>query len=404
MGATVSKYSFLNCKNDYELVVKSSKELERILHGEQRRGRRKSLREAALKTSNLSPQLESDIRYFIGVRNLLIHQPGYEAIPDKKAFIEAFKRAANQLEKLSKPKVATTGRSTRRARVTNWQGRLQMIKQQEALHVAHEKDPPPETTSSLDNIPSAKQKGHTERVTSTDDTIRSILTGISFDDDGYNSENIELDDTFTSLALNVVEQVNVADKKASSELVMAVDKKERCSRSQTKKRRQKLQVGMKQRSVDIADLPDNKKALQQGESTTDIHLVNDNEKALIYDGAALKSVHLDINGSTSSSIYAKNARKMDSTNTVATLRRSLDGNESERLFNVDYILSRISKDKDINVGAKSSLDEGVVKSLVSLSHSPRRERKKQIVKEVTVKKPEPTLPSAPDAKPWWLSR
>jgi hypothetical protein len=101
--------------------------------------------------------------------------------------------------------------------------------------------------------------------------------------------------------------------------------------------------------------------------------------------------------SKGSRIYAENARTNRSINTAAALRRRVDGNEIERLFNnIYYILSRISNDKDINVGTISSFDEGDVKFHRLIVPG---ERVRKFWMEVTVKRPEPTLPSAPDAKP-----
>jgi hypothetical protein len=127
MGATASKHSFLTFKNDYELVIKSSKELEHILEHDFG-GRGKGLHEKASSASNLTPQLVKDIRYLVTVRNKLIHECGFDAIPDRDAFIEVFERAVNELDNLPKIKIAPVIASTPTryiSNLTNSQRKLQ---------------------------------------------------------------------------------------------------------------------------------------------------------------------------------------------------------------------------------------------------------------------------------------
>ena len=99
MGTGSSKHSFLRCGNDYELVIKSSKELEYILeqefcaHG-------KGLHEKISNASGLTPRLIKDMRYLATIRNKLIHERGFDRIPDRNAFIGTFERSADELEKL----------------------------------------------------------------------------------------------------------------------------------------------------------------------------------------------------------------------------------------------------------------------------------------------------------------
>jgi len=99
MGAGSSKHAFLRCGNDYELVIKSSKELEYILEeGFEASG--KGLHEKISSASGLTPQLIKDMRYLATIRNKLIHERGFDRIPDRSAFITTFERSAGELEKL----------------------------------------------------------------------------------------------------------------------------------------------------------------------------------------------------------------------------------------------------------------------------------------------------------------
>jgi hypothetical protein len=73
-------------------------------------------------------------------------------------------------------------------------------------------------------------------------------------------------------------------------------------------------------------------------------------------------------------------------------------------YNVDSIINGIIKDKTfstVNVGVK----DGLVKSFVTSSLTPRQETKEQLaVKEAKVEVVGPTLPTAPIKRPWWLSK
>jgi hypothetical protein len=97
--STPSKYDFLSCNNDYELAIKASKDLEYILErhfGAQGRG----LHEKISTARGLSPNLARDMRYLATIRNKLIHERGFDAIPDRQEFRERFLRSSQELERL----------------------------------------------------------------------------------------------------------------------------------------------------------------------------------------------------------------------------------------------------------------------------------------------------------------
>lgn len=107
-----------NSKNDYEFVIKASKELEYILEhdfGAQGRGLQEKISNAAsLRTFSSSSrrnngfvvhdvfptQLVQDMRYVATIRNKLIHEPGFDAIPNRAALEATFTRSVDQLQEL----------------------------------------------------------------------------------------------------------------------------------------------------------------------------------------------------------------------------------------------------------------------------------------------------------------
>ena len=89
-----SKYS----TNDYELVIKTSKELEYILDT-QFNAKGKGLHEKINSIENdLNQNLISKMRYLATIRNKLIHQKGFDNIPDRKIFIENFEESEKELK------------------------------------------------------------------------------------------------------------------------------------------------------------------------------------------------------------------------------------------------------------------------------------------------------------------
>jgi hypothetical protein len=99
--STPNKHDFLDCNNDYELAIKASKDLEFILErhfGAHGRG----LHEKISSARGLSSNLTRDMRYLATIRNKLIHERGFDYIPDRQAFRERFLRSSEELELLIK--------------------------------------------------------------------------------------------------------------------------------------------------------------------------------------------------------------------------------------------------------------------------------------------------------------
>lgn len=103
MGGAASKK--LNCasiKNDYELVIRVSKQLESVLElqfGATGRG----LHEKVTSARRIPPPLEKQIRFLATIRNQVIHNQDVDHIPDRQAFIHAYESAVAELERLSEP-------------------------------------------------------------------------------------------------------------------------------------------------------------------------------------------------------------------------------------------------------------------------------------------------------------
>lgn len=109
MGAHQSKHSFLSCQNDYEFVIKASKELEYILEhdfGAQGKGLHEKISSAqnhgdlGSSNNNSQQQLVRDMRYLATIRNKLIHERGFDAIPNRSAFEATFTRSVDELAQL----------------------------------------------------------------------------------------------------------------------------------------------------------------------------------------------------------------------------------------------------------------------------------------------------------------
>lgn len=98
-----SKHEFLKCTNDYELAIKTSKELEHILECHFRAHGR-GLHEKISTAQGLSSDLVRDMRYLATIRNKLIHERGFDSIPDRARFQEKFLRSSDELERLLRAK------------------------------------------------------------------------------------------------------------------------------------------------------------------------------------------------------------------------------------------------------------------------------------------------------------
>jgi len=78
-------------------VIKCSKELEYVLEAEFGATGR-GLHEKVSSVHDLPPSLVKQIRYLATIRNKLIHERGFDTIPDRDGFIKNFEKSAKELE------------------------------------------------------------------------------------------------------------------------------------------------------------------------------------------------------------------------------------------------------------------------------------------------------------------
>ncbi|PSC72633.1 hypothetical protein C2E20_3848 [Micractinium conductrix] len=87
-------------RNDYELVIRSSKDLEYILEaylGAQGKG----LHEKCSSVQQyLTPALVKKIRYLATIRNKLVHERQFHHIPDRPRFVENYQIAERELQQV----------------------------------------------------------------------------------------------------------------------------------------------------------------------------------------------------------------------------------------------------------------------------------------------------------------
>ena len=112
MGQTSS--SIVDCTNDFELVIRSSKELEFILEqhfgapsGKQSGGLHEKISCARLSDGSPLPQsLANKMRFLATIRNKLVHDREFNSIPDNTRFRESFNEAIAELNALAPSRVA----------------------------------------------------------------------------------------------------------------------------------------------------------------------------------------------------------------------------------------------------------------------------------------------------------
>ncbi len=86
--------------NDYELVIKTSKELEYILESELGASGKGLHEKISAVQSQCSPALCKRMRYLATIRNKLVHERGFDAIPDRDAFIVSFEESRIELQEI----------------------------------------------------------------------------------------------------------------------------------------------------------------------------------------------------------------------------------------------------------------------------------------------------------------
>lgn len=97
MGTSSSKYGHI--QNDFELVIRSSKDLEHILDT-QFSAQGKGLHEKISSVeSSLNSELVRNMRYLATIRNKLVHEYDFNKIPEREKFIGKFDKSTEDLKK-----------------------------------------------------------------------------------------------------------------------------------------------------------------------------------------------------------------------------------------------------------------------------------------------------------------
>lgn len=98
MGNLESRIS--HTSNDFELCIKSSKELEHLLDTEFG-ATGKGLHEKITSVEHeLTPELVRNMRYLATIRNKLVHEHDFNAIPDRTKFIKNFETSSKELKQI----------------------------------------------------------------------------------------------------------------------------------------------------------------------------------------------------------------------------------------------------------------------------------------------------------------
>jgi hypothetical protein len=97
MGSSSSKYT--HSKNDFELAIRSSKELEHILDVEFNANGKGLHEKISSVESSLSQELVKNMRYLATIRNKLVHENDFNQIPDRNKFIAKFDTSTVALQK-----------------------------------------------------------------------------------------------------------------------------------------------------------------------------------------------------------------------------------------------------------------------------------------------------------------
>jgi len=97
--------SIADCKNDFELVVRATKELEHLLetHFNAPSGKQVGLHDkiSAARTSNgqtLSQGTIKRMRFLVTIRNALVHDREVNAIPNRPDFVRGWKEVEAELK------------------------------------------------------------------------------------------------------------------------------------------------------------------------------------------------------------------------------------------------------------------------------------------------------------------
>ena len=91
--------SILSCKNDFELAIRATKELEWLLetHFNAPTGKQHGLHDKITAVA-LPENIKKRMRYLVTVRNALVHDRTVNAIKDRASFLKGFAEVESQLK------------------------------------------------------------------------------------------------------------------------------------------------------------------------------------------------------------------------------------------------------------------------------------------------------------------
>ena len=102
-SAFSSSSSYLQYKNDFELVIRSTKDLEHLLETgfNAPSGKQVGLHDkitAAQNSHDLSNDTVKKLRYLVTIRNKLVHDHNFNALPDRVHFAKSYDSVEKELK------------------------------------------------------------------------------------------------------------------------------------------------------------------------------------------------------------------------------------------------------------------------------------------------------------------
>lgn len=108
MGATFSSStSYLKYKNDFELVIRATKDLEHLLESQfdAPSGKTVGLHDKithAEQITGLSSETVRKMRKLVTIRNKLVHEHGFNALPNRNDFAKSYDTVEFELQEVLK--------------------------------------------------------------------------------------------------------------------------------------------------------------------------------------------------------------------------------------------------------------------------------------------------------------